>query len=230
MYNRLKEVPILVKAMFFDLDGTICNTLKDLASCCNRALKDYGLQEHPIDAYRYIVGNGIDAQMQRSIAKEYYTQSLAEQVKERFKSYYVNEYMVFTTQYDGMENTLEELLRMGIKLAVISNKPDTFTKQIVKAFYPGKFEMAVGNIEGRPIKPNPEVLLEMMQEMQVEPNECIYCGDSDVDMLTAERAGMYKIGALWGFRDKEELENAGANILINEPYQILDVVTKYQNK
>lgn len=220
----------MVKAIFFDLDGTICNTLEDLACCCNRALEDFGFPAHPTEEYKYIVGNGVDKQMERAIPKDSYSKDIAEKVKARFLEYYATGYKSFTRPYDGIADTLDELLNMGIRLAVFSNKPDEFTKEIVKTMFPGQFEMAVGNRPGKPTKPNPEVLLDMMGALGVKPDECLYCGDSGVDMQTAKAAGLYKIGVLWGFRQKDELMENGADALAEYPGDLLAIVKEVDQK
>ena len=126
----------MIKAIIFDLDGTICDTLTDLGECTNQALADFNLPPHKIEEYRKIVGNGVDTQMRRAIGEEKYTKELADQVKAAFKAYYDKNYLRNTKPYEGMEEALDELSKMGLKLAVFSNKPDEFAGKLCRTLFP----------------------------------------------------------------------------------------------
>lgn len=134
-----------LKAIFFDLDGTVCNTLQDLAECTNRALADFGLPPHPVEAYRMIVGNGVDTQMKRAIGEEKYSKELADKVKAKFKAYYDRDYLKNTRPYAGMEQALDALRAMGLKLAVFSNKPDEFAGKVCEELFGNRFDLVAGN-------------------------------------------------------------------------------------
>lgn len=204
-------------AIIFDLDGTICDTLEDLANCNNRALEDYNLLPHTLNEYRYIVGNGIDKQIERAIGPEHYTKELALKVKGAFYSYYQKGYHNTTKSYDGMHKALQELKEMGFTLAVLSNKPDEFTQIICKEQYGDIFNLVRGHCKGAAVKPDPTVLKEMIHILNLQPSDCLYCGDTSVDMQTGARAGITTIAALWGFRPREELVENGAKILAELP-------------
>lgn len=144
-----------IKAVIFDLDGTVCNTLQDLAECTNRALADYGLPGHTVEAYKKIVGNGVDTQMRRAIGEEKYTKELADKVKAAFKAYYDQDYLKNTKPYEGMPQALDELKAMGLKIAVFSNKPDEFAGKVCTALFGDRFDLVAGNRPGIPVKPDP---------------------------------------------------------------------------
>lgn len=214
------------KAVIFDLDGTICNTLKDLGECTNRALADFGLPGHAIEEYRMIVGNGVDTQMRRAIGKEKYTKELADKVKAAFKAYYDQNYLCNTKPYEGMEQALDELKDMGLKIAVFSNKPDEFAGKVCIELFGNRFDLVAGNRPGIPVKPDPTGLFMALEKLGVTPQECIYCGDSSVDMDTGKNAGIVTIGAEWGFRGRKELEEHGADCIAKEPRELPALVKK----
>ncbi len=213
-----------IKAVFFDLDGTICDTLRDLGECTNRALADFGLPGHEIEEYRMIVGNGVDTQMKRAIGPERYTKELGDKVKAAFKAYYDKNYLCNTRPYDGMPEALDELKAMGLKIAVFSNKPDEFAGKVCTELFGDRFDLIAGNRQGIPVKPDPTGLFLAMERLGVAPQECVYCGDSSVDMDTGANAGIDTIGAEWGFRGKAELEEHHAGCTISSPSQLPEVL------
>lgn len=209
-----------IKAVIFDLDGTICNTLEDLGECTNRALADFDLPPHPIEDYRMIVGNGVDTQMKRAIGEEKYTKELGDKVKEHFKRYYAQDYLKHTKPYEGMEEALDCLHEMGLMTAVFSNKPDEFAGKLCRELFGERFSMVVGNRPNVPVKPNPSGLQPILKELGLKAEECVYCGDSCVDIDTGKNAGMKTIGAAWGFRGRKELEERGADAVTEQPNEL----------
>ena len=209
-----------IKAVIFDLDGTICNTLKDLGECTNRALADFDLPPHPIEDYRMIVGNGVDTQMKRAIGEEKYTKELGDKVKEHFKRYYAQDYLKHTKPYGGMEEALDCLHEMGLMTAVFSNKPDEFAGKLCRELFGERFSMVVGNRPNVPVKPDPSGLQPILKELGLKAEECVYCGDSCVDIDTGKNAGMKTIGAAWGFRGRKELEERGADAVTEQPNEL----------
>ncbi len=209
-----------IKAVIFDLDGTICNTLKDLGECTNRALADFDLPPHPIEDYRMIVGNGVDTQMKRAIGEEKYTKELGDKVKEHFKRYYAQDYLKHTKPYEGMEEALDCLHEMGLMTAVFSNKPDEFAGKLCRELFGERFSMVVGNRPNVPVKPDPSGLQPILKELGLKAEECVYCGDSCVDIDTGKNAGMKTIGAAWGFRGRKELEERGADAVTEQPNEL----------
>ena len=209
----------MVRAVLFDLDGTLTNTLEDIADAMNRSLRLHGLPEWPLDAYRYLVGDGARKLAERAVRER---QELALSVQQEYQAYYQEHTRVKTQPYDGVPEMLRALQDKGLKLAVFSNKPDADTKNVVAHFFPDIPWAAVrGQIEGIPVKPDPTGALAVAEALQIPPAEFLYLGDTATDMHCAVNAGMLPIGALWGFRTAEELQSSGARQLVQHPMDVL---------
>lgn len=209
----------MVRAVLFDLDGTLTNTLEDIADAMNRSLRLHGLQEWPLDAYRYLVGDGARKLAERAVRDQ---QELALSVQQEYQAYYQEHTRVKTQPYAGVPEMLRALQDKGLKLAVFSNKPDADTKNVVAHFFPDIPWAAVrGQIEGVPVKPDPTGALAVAEALQIPPAEFLYLGDTATDMHCAVNAGMLPIGALWGFRTAEELQSSGARQLVQHPMDVL---------
>lgn len=209
----------MVRAVLFDLDGTLTNTLEDIADAMNRSLRLHGLPEWPLDAYRYLVGDGAKKLAERAVRDR---QELALSVQQEYQAYYQEHTRVKTQPYDGVPEMLRALQDKGLKLAVFSNKPDADTKNVVAHFFPDIPWAAVrGQIEGVPVKPDPTGALAVAEALQIPPAEFLYLGDTATDMHCAVNAGMLPIGALWGFRTAEELQSSGARQLVQHPMDVL---------
>lgn len=209
----------MYKAVLFDLDGTLTDTLSDIAAAMNRALRLHGLQEWPVDAYRYLVGNGAKVLSERCVRDR---QELAPVVRRTYQAYYETHNLLKTCPYDGVPEMLQGLAAQGMALAVLSNKPDADTKAVVRHFFPEiPFRVVRGQREGVPVKPDPAGALAVAEEMGVAPGDFLYLGDTAVDMQCALAAGMHPIGALWGFRTAEELQESGAERLALMPQDLL---------
>lgn len=215
------------RAVIFDLDGTICNTLEDLALCTNDALAQLGLPGHPVEVYRYIVGNGVEKQMQRALTEAHYTPERAARLKVLFKEAYARRWMEHTRPYDGMLPALEELRQQGYLLGVCTNKPDEFAQEMVRHCFGSLFSLICGNRPGIPVKPDPTLLRQMLDTLGVPPEGCLYCGDSCVDMQTARAAGVCSVGVLWGFRPQKELEENGAVFLAQTPSELPELARRF---
>ena len=203
----------MYKAIAFDLDGTVADTLADLAASVNQALEKRGLPTYPDVDYKGFVGNGVD-NLIKTVLKENYTPDLAAEVKADFNAYYADHCLDFTREYEGMAGLLSELSADGVITAVISNKPDAFVPRILSALYPDhRFGYISGQRAGIPRKPAPDALLNFMDELGIEKNELLYVGDSDVDVYFAHGAGVKVCGVSWGFRSRDELISAGADML-----------------
>ncbi len=207
------------KAVLFDLDGTLTNTLEDIANAMNRALRLHELPEWPIDAYRYLVGDGAKKLAERAVRER---QELAVSVQREYQAYYETHTRVKTQPYEGVPEMLRELQSRGIPLAVFSNKPDADTKNVVAHFFPEIRWAAVrGQVAGVPVKPDPTGALAVAKAMGAEPDEVLYLGDTSTDMQCACNAGMHPIGVLWGFRPEEELTANGAEAVIGHPMELM---------
>ncbi len=205
----------LIRAVLFDLDGTLTDTLQDIGNAMNRALRLHDLPEWPIDAYRYLVGDGAKKLAERAVRDRL---DLKDSVLKAYQAYYEKHTLVTTRPYEGIPELLHMLMQQGLQLAVFSNKPDADTKGVVTHFFPDIAWAAVrGQREGVPVKPDPAGALAIAREMGVKPEECLYFGDTSVDMTCARRAGMFPVGALWGFRTLEELQQSGAGYIAQTP-------------
>jgi len=211
------------KAVIFDLDGTLVNTLQDIAESVNFALRKYQLPVHPVESYRLKVGNGNKVLVQRSLPPE--KQHLAEPILKIQMDYYAEHFCDYSQPYPHIPELLTELKTLGLKLAVLSNKPDRFMLPLVgKMFTQGVFDRIQGQTEGIPLKPDPAFALAIAFDLQVAPEQMVYVGDTGVDMQTATRAGMFAVGATWGFRDRDELLQNGAQALIDQPGQLVSLL------
>lgn len=203
----------MMKLIAFDLDGTVADTLADLAASMNAALAMSGLPGYPKDAYRHFVGNGVDNLVRTAVAGAF-TPALAARVKADFGAYYAEHTMDYTTDYPGIAGLLDRLSADGVMTAVISNKPDAYVPGILHALYPGhRFTYLSGQREGIPRKPAPDALLLLMERLNVGRDQTLYVGDSDVDVAFAHAAGVKVCGVSWGFRGADELRAAGADYL-----------------
>ena len=211
-----------MKAALFDLDGTLINSLADIAWAMNLALREHGLREYPEKDYRYFVGSGVYVLTSRVIGER---TDLEEKVRKTYMANYAAHSLDRTAPYPGIENMLRDLKRQGVKLCVFSNKPDPDTQHIVRHFFGGDlFDAVQGQISGIPIKPDPAGALAIATEMGVSPAECWYLGDTAVDINTCHAAGMELIAVSWGFRSTEELIAAGAERIVDTPFQALSVI------
>lgn len=207
-----------MKAVLFDLDGTLTNTLQDIADAMNRALSLHALPEWPVDAYRTLVGDGAKVLAQRAVRDR---QELAQSVQAEYQAYYERHNLVASKPYDGVPEMLHALQAAGLKLAVFSNKPDADTRHVVAHFFPDIRWTAVrGQVEGVPVKPDPAGALLVADALGVPPADILYLGDTSTDMRCAVSAGMLPVGALWGFRDEEELRQSGAKHIVAHPSQV----------
>lgn len=200
----------------FDLDGTLLDTLQDLAAAGNHTLTVLGLPTHPVAAYRQMVGNGVPKLVERMLppaCRGSATQAVALQV---FSNYYEQHMLDFTAPYPGISQMLAALRGRGVHLGVVSNKSDDFVQPIVERFFPGVFSAVCGLREGVPPKPDPASVLQVLVQLAADPAATLYCGDSDVDIHTAHNAQLTSCGVLWGFRTEAELAEAGAEYLAED--------------
>lgn len=207
------------RAALFDLDGTLTNTLADIANAMNRALSLHDLPEWPVEAYKRLVGDGADKLAQRACRDR---NDMVSVIRREYQEYYQAHTHETTRPYDGIVDMLYALHEQGIPLAVFSNKPHADTCEVVRHFFPEiPFAVVRGQMTGVPVKPDPAGALAVAEALRIPPEDFVYLGDTDTDMRCAVRAGMYPVGALWGFRDAQELLDCGAKALVQHPKELL---------
>ncbi|CDZ23487.1 hypothetical protein CCDG5_0345 [[Clostridium] cellulosi] len=214
----------MIKLCVFDLDGTLINSLNDLADATNYALKKSGFSPYPVEKYRYFVGDGVPMLIKRALGDSY-SPEMESALLSDFNRYYNEHYADHTAPYEGIKELLSELSKRGILSAVLSNKPDNFVKIIISEIFSDfKFSWIQGKMDGFPKKPDPTALNFIMKSLNVNTDETLYIGDSNIDIFTGKNANVKTCGVLWGFRTKEELEEAGADYIVDSPLAVLDLI------
>ncbi len=202
-----------IRAVIFDLDGTLIDSLQDIATALNAALEAHGLASHPLESYRRFVGEGVSNLVQRALPPG--REDLFEPIIADYRVRYGEHMMRATRPYPGIEAALLQLQRKQLPLAVLSNKPDLPTNRLVAHFFPRTFRQVYGERMGMPRKPDPQSSLEIAAALGFRPAECAFVGDTRVDMQTARAAGMLPVGVTWGFRDELELRTSGAQRVVH---------------
>ena len=212
----------MIKLAIFDLDGTLLDTLGDIAGACNYALEVCGCPTHEVGEYKRFVGSGIMNLFRRALPEECRTEAMVTDMRNAFIQYYDMHKDDTTRPYPGIEDLLEKLSAKGIALAVASNKYQEATEELVARYFGAqRFTCVLGQREGHPIKPDAGIIFEAMAACEgVRPDEVIYCGDSDVDMQTGINAGVKTVGVTWGFRSREELAAYSPCLLADNPEEI----------
>lgn len=209
------------KLAIFDLDGTLLNTITDLGKACNHALQIHGFAPHPIQAYGYMVGNGVRNLMKQ--AQPDADENTIDKLLESFKEFYNVHCTDNTRPYPGIVDLLKSLKERNVAVAVASNKYQEATSKIIKECFPDFDFVAVeGQIEGRQRKPDPSIIFSILGSYPVAKTDVIYIGDSAIDIETAKRACVESIGVSWGFRSQAELRRANADYIVTHPLEILD--------
>ena len=211
------------KAVIFDLDGTLLDTLTDLAEGTNYALRVNGFPERTTDEIRRFVGNGARKLVERSVPDSQ-AEAALEQVRQDFDVYYKVHCKDHTGPYPGIIEMLEELARRGYALGVVSNKPDFAVQELIPEYFPGLFASVSGERTGVAKKPAPDLIWEAMKELQATNSDAIYVGDSEVDLEAAANAGIPCISVAWGFKGREFLEEHKAEVIIEKPLEILNYI------
>jgi phosphoglycolate phosphatase len=210
------------RAVLFDLDGTLLDTLEDLADSTNRSLALLGLSVHPVEAYRYFVGDGIENLARRALPADRQDPGTVAELKESVAREYAAHWADKTRIYQGIPELLDALCARKVPMAILSNKPHPFTLAISERYFRRwPFAAVFGARDSHPRKPDPAAALEIGMELGLRPEEMLYAGDSNTDMRTASRAGMFAVGVLWGFRTREELLESGAQALVARPEDLL---------
>jgi phosphoglycolate phosphatase len=214
------------RAVCFDLDGTLLDTLDDLADSMNRTLEANDLPTHPVEAYKYFVGAGMKALAHRVLPDELKGNAgIEETLFQGAREQYAKRWAEKTTPYPGIPEMLDELVRRGVKLAVLTNKPHDFAELCVNELLPHwKFDLIQGVSDTVPPKPDPIGATLVTETFGIPAGEFIYVGDTAIDMKTGTGAGMFTVGVLWGFRKADELNDNGAMKLISQPGELIDLL------
>ncbi|MFW5775538.1 MAG: HAD family hydrolase [Chitinivibrionales bacterium] len=216
---------VVFRGVVFDLDGTLLDTLDDLADSMNRVLEKLGFPIHSVDAYRYFVGEGMYTLAMRVLPEHSRDESIVQQVVSEMRQDYATHWADKTRPYYGIPKMLNQLEDKGVRMAILSNKPDEFTGEVVAKLLPHwKFRVVRGARETVPLKPDPQSALAVAEEMGVDARKLAFVGDTSTDMKTAVAAGMFPVGVLWGFRQAQELTDSGALRLIETPQQLLELL------
>ena len=218
----------MIKAVLFDMDGTLVNTLQDLADAVNYALAQYNISPRPVENFKSYAGSGTRTMLERALMGEKPPCSIDELLKV-YSAYYKEHFHDKTRPYNGVVETVEALHSAGIKLGVVTNKIQYMSEQLAEIFFPGKFLSVQGQRDPFPVKPDPALPNMAAADLGVKPSECIFVGDSDIDIITAHNFGAVAVGALWGFRSREELAARGADHLVEDPTEIIEIVRKYNH-
>lgn len=213
------------KAVLFDLDGTLLDTIDDIGDSINRVLEQNRFPTHPMDTYRRLVGNGALNTIISALPEDKRVDTVIKSCLKAFQEDYSRNWNVKTRPYDGIPELLHSLTIRGVKITVLSNKPHKYTMQCLEGFLPDwDFDVVFGQRDDVPRKPDPAGALEIAGKLGLSPSDFLYLGDTDVDMKTSIDAGMFPVGVLWGFRSAEELKESGAKALIEKPLEALDLL------
>ena len=214
------------EAVLFDLDGTLLDTLDDLGDSMNAVLASQGYPIHPIKSFTEFVGDGVENLVRRAVPPEVRAdETRVAELVPLMRREYSGRWKAKTHPYEGIPRLLEQLSERGLRLAVLSNKPHPATVEVVDHFFPpGTFDIVLGARPGVPIKPDAGAALDVSRRLEIAPISFLYVGDTNTDMKTAVDAGMFAVGALWGFRSAAELQSSGARVLIGTPGELLSLI------
>ena len=216
----------MIKACIFDMDGTTVNTINSISHFANSALKKYNLPSIDTKKYKILVGDGARVLVKRMIETVGGTDSDFENVLTEYNTTYDNDFMYLTKAYDGILDLLDSLNAKGVKTAILSNKPHETAIKVSNTLFGDKIKICHGARASVPLKPDPSGVFELLDLLGVEKDECLYIGDTATDMKTGKSSGLYTVGVLWGFRGRDELENSGADVIISQPCELLNVIDK----
>ncbi len=212
------------RLVIFDLDGTLLNTISDLGSATNHALRESGYPEHSLASYPMFVDNGVTRLIERALPEDVRTPEIIEAMREKFREYY-DEHMADATEpYPGIRQLLHTLVDMDVKVAVASNKYQQAVEMLIARFFP--WSAVEGQKEGVPVKPDPSIVFEILGKVPTRKSKVLYVGDSGVDMETARRACVDSCGVTWGFRPVKELRETYADNIVNTPDEIITIVRR----
>jgi phosphoglycolate phosphatase len=212
------------KAIMFDLDGTLLNTLEDLGDSMNAMLREQEYAEHPYDFYRLAVGDGARTLVERALPEKHRNAQLITDAHAALRVHYLQHWDKKTKPYDGILNLLDALVSRGATLTILSNKPDESLQKCATRFLPTNiFTDIRGVLPDGPIKPDPGGALDIISKSEIPRDAWLYVGDTNTDMQTAQAAGLFAIGCTWGFRERDELVSSGADAIVDHPEEILSI-------
>ena len=220
----------MIKACIFDLDGTLADTLESMAYVANTIMRKFGLKEMPVENFKYYSGEGANMLMRRCLTDAGDPELIHfDEGQKLYREMFEADPMYKVTHYPGMPETLKELKKQGVRLAVCSNKPHPAAVKVIAQMFGDDFDLVIGQSDAIRRKPAPDGPLKVASEFGVRPEECMYVGDTRTDMLTGKAAGMFTVGVLWGFRDREELESSGADLVAENPSDLLKIYEDRRN-
>lgn len=230
----MKSLP-KIKAIIFDLDGTLLDSIQDIAESMNLALEEAGYPTHPIEAYKDFVGNGFGGLVQKALPADKRTEKEVKRLVKKFAEKYEEHWFVETKPFIGILHLIKTCVSHKIKLAILSNKAHYFTKKMIRHYFRGAminqgknpFGIYSGAEEGKPLKPDPTTALELAERLKTPVENIAFVGDSPVDMETAKNAGMIAIGAAWGFSGREILEKANPDAIYDSPTELATYLNQF---
>ena len=214
----------MFKTVIFDLDGTLLNTIDDLAAAGNFVCRENGWPEYTVEQFKAMVGHGIPNLVARFTPDSAQSPLLLANALSQFSAYYAEHNCDYTKPYAGIPELLAELKALGVELAVYSNKADGFSRRLMDTFFPQTFALVRGKLEGVPVKPDPTGVRAVLKELGAQPEQTLFVGDSNVDILTGHNAGLLACGVSWGFRSRASLEEAGADFIADTVAQLRNVI------
>lgn len=212
------------KGCLFDLDGTLVNSIEDLAISTNEVLKLHGLPTYDISQYRLFVGNGVKKLMERALGQEHI--DLLDECLNDFQKIYRQHCLDHTLPYQGIKELIDDLKAKGIKMSVVTNKPHALAIKIVETLFPDTFVAIYGQQDLYPVKPDPQSTYLALMAMKLDKKDCLFIGDNQVDIDTGYNAEIDSVGVTWGFRGRQELTEAGANDIVDNPAQIMEIIQR----
>ncbi len=215
----------MIEAVLFDLDGTLVDSLADLAKAVNFALNQFGFPTHPTEAFAYFVGDGTDKMLERALPAEKATSAWVKTLKPVFFSYYGQHFADQSVAYPDMPRLIQALSARGVRTGVVTNKAEAMAASVLHKLYGDVFDVIYAQRDGRPVKPDPTMALLALADLGVRPERCLFLGDSGVDMQTAVRCGAVPVGETWGFRTEEELLRDGAKYILHAPMELLNLLS-----